>query len=241
MLDDRVVQIEHLDGICELIINKPTTNDSGLYVCEAKNKLGTQQTQHSVVVDVHQGSRRSSILSSIMSEKASQAGEREHVDTSGRPPRKGEEEGDASYERRSKMPDATPKQQLYFTANLSNRYVAVGSKVKLQAVVSGPDPIIKWQKDDGNVTYGPKIRNQNRDSLACLEFLSCQLEDAGTYTLLVQNEYCKIQQRCTLSVFNTAVDSDVTPVFVRPIKGKCKYVLATAFILAKLCNTIMQF
>jgi len=46
VIDDRVVQIEHLDGICELIINKPTINDNGIYVCTAKSKLGTQSTTH---------------------------------------------------------------------------------------------------------------------------------------------------------------------------------------------------
>lgn len=222
VLDDRIVQIEHLDGICELIINKPTTNDSGNYTCVAQNKLGTQQTAHTVVVDVHQGSRRSSVLSSIMSD--SEGGSRKGGgggDKEGRPPKgKKDEEGDGSYERRSKMPDPSPKQKLYFTTYLSNRYVAIGAKVKLQAVVNGPDPTVKWLKDDQLVTYGNNVRNMNREGFACLEFTKCLPENSGTYTVLAQNEFCKISSSCQLHVYSPSVSSEVEPVFVRPIKGK---------------------
>ncbi|KNC29844.1 hypothetical protein FF38_14544, partial [Lucilia cuprina] len=222
VLDDRIVQIEHLDGICELIINKPTANDSGNYTCVAQNKLGTQQTSHSVVVDVHQ-SRRSSVLSGVMSD--SDAGSRRGGagaggEKAGRPPKskKKDEEGDVSYERRSRMPDPSPKQQLYFTTYLSNRYVLVGSKVKLQSVVNGPNPTMKWTKDEQNVPYGNRIRNMNREGLACLEFLNCQPEDSGIYTLIAQNEFSKITSSCQLHVYTPNVSADVEPVFVRPIK-----------------------
>lgn len=222
VLDDRIVQIEHLDGICELIINKPTANDSGNYTCVAQNKLGTQETSHSVVVDVHQGSRRSSVLSGAMSD--SDAGSKKGGaggDKAGRPPKskRKDEEGDASYERRSRLPDPSPKQQLYFTTYLSNRYVAVGSKVKLQSVVDGPNPAMKWTKDDQPVQFGPRLRNMSREGMACLEFLNCQPEDSGTYTLIAQNEYCKISQTCQLHVYSPSVSTDVEPVFTRPIKG----------------------
>lgn len=223
VLDDRIVQIEHLDGICELIINKPTANDSGNYTCVAQNKLGSQQTSHSVVVDIHQ-SRRSSILSAVMSD--SDAGSKKEAaggDKAGRPPKskkKEDEEGDASYERRSRLPDVSPKQQLYFTTYLSNRYVAVGAKVKLQAVVSGPNPSMKWTKDEQNVQFGPRLRNMSREGIACLEFLNCQEEDSGTYILVAQNEFCKISASCQLHVYSPNVSTDVAPVFVRPLKGK---------------------
>lgn len=216
VLDDRVVQIEHLDGVCELIVNKPTVNDNGIYVCTAQNKLGSQSTTHTVVVDTH-SSRRSSILSAMQEDSAEGA-------TKPKPkklPKKDEPEGgEGGYERRSRMPDPSPKQMLYFTVNLSNRYVAEGSKVKLQAVIGGPEPTIKWQKDDQNVQYGPRIRNMNRDSLAVLEFLNAQEEDSGTYTIIAQNEFCKITTSAVLHVYQPKVNTDVQPVFIRSLKGK---------------------
>lgn len=221
------MQIEHLDGICELIINKPTPTDSGKYTCVAQNKLGSQETSHSVVVDAHQGSRRSSGLSGVMSDSdagSKQGGTGAGGDRAGRPPKskKKDEEGDIGYERRSRLPDIPLKQQLYFTTYLSNRYVAVGSKVKLQSVVDGPNPTMKWTKDGQSITFGPRLRNMSREGMACLEFLSCQPEDSGNYNLTAQNEFCKITASCQLYVYSPSVSSDVEPVFVRPIKGKRK-------------------
>ncbi|XP_017019749.1 muscle M-line assembly protein unc-89 isoform X1 [Drosophila kikkawai] len=227
VLDDRVVQIEHLDGICELIINKPTINDNGIYVCTAKSKLGTQSTTHTVVVDTTHTSRRSSILSAIAMQEGGEPAEggggsggkakarrkKKDDDAEG-----GGGDGEGGYERRSRMPDPSPKQMLYFTVNLSNRYVAEGSKVKLQAVIGGPEPIIKWQKDDQNVTYGPRIRNMNRDSLAVLEFVNAQAEDSGTYSIIAQNEFCKITTSALLHVYQPKVNTDVQPVFIRSLK-----------------------
>lgn len=222
VLDDRVVQIEHLDGICELIINKPTINDNGIYVCTAKNKLGSQSTTHTVVVDTTHTSRRSSILSAIAMQEGGGGGESADAKAKGKKKKKEDEPegGDGGYERRSRMPDPSPKQMLYFTVNLSNRYVAEGSKVKLQAVIGGPQPMIKWLKDDQNVTYGPNIRNMNRDSLAVLEFTNAKVEDSGTYSIVAQNESCKITTSAMLHVYETKVNTDVQPVFIRSLKGK---------------------
>lgn len=227
VLDDRVVQIEHMDGICELIINKPTANDNGIYVCTAKSKLGEQSTTHTVVVDTTHTSRRSSILSAIaMQEGGGEPGEggkakarrkKKDDDSEGGG---GGGDGEGGYERRSRMPDPSPKQMLYFTVNLSNRYVAEGSKVKLQAVVGGPEPMLKWQKDDQNVTFGPRILNRNRDGLAVLEFTSAQEEDSGTYSITAQNEHCKITTSALLHVYQPKVNTDVQPVFIRSLKGK---------------------
>lgn len=210
------MQIDHLDGICELIINKPIQSDNGVYTCIAENKLGSNKVVHTVVVDLPH-SRRSSILSGMDTEAAA-AAEATKKGKKKVPPKDSEAEG-GLYERRSRMPDPSPKQQLYFIANLSNRYVAEGSKVKLQAVIGGPEPIIKWTKDDQNVQYGPKVRNMNRDGLACLEFLSAQPEDSGIYTITAQNEFCKIQTSGMLHVFQPKVNMDVEPVFIRPLKG----------------------
>lgn len=241
VLDDRRVQIEHLDGVCELIINKPTSSDSGVYTCIAENKLGSQKTTHTVVVEVVQSSRRSSLLSAVMTESDSEAGAGEasgkKAEKGSRAPKGKKKDDDAeagTYERRSRMPDPSPKTQLYFIANLSNRYVAEGSKVKFQAVVGGPDATFKWQKDEQNVPYGPRIRNMSREGMACLEFLNTAAEDSGVYTLMAQNEFCKITTSALLHVYSPKVSSDVQPMFTRSLKGK--YLSST--YLMQLCTYI---
>lgn len=61
--DERIQQIEHLDGNCELIINKPTVKESGFYSCTATNSIGSANTSHHVEYTPHPsypGSRRES-------------------------------------------------------------------------------------------------------------------------------------------------------------------------------------
>lgn len=48
-LNERIQQVENADGQSELIFNKPTPADSGLYKCVATNSLGTVEQEHPVV------------------------------------------------------------------------------------------------------------------------------------------------------------------------------------------------
>lgn len=48
-LNERVQQVENADGQSALIINKPTTADSGQYRCVAKNKQGSAEQTHEVI------------------------------------------------------------------------------------------------------------------------------------------------------------------------------------------------
>lgn len=239
VLDDRVQQVEHLDGLCELIITKPVPQtDNGVYTCVAKNKLGQHKIVHTLSVEeALPSSRRSSLTLSMLGEDGEpieKGGKGGKKDQKGKPPKpkkdSPEPEGDSGgggYERRSRVPDVAPKNNLYFTSQTSNRYVSVGAKVKLTAIVDGKDPTMKWQKNDANVTYGPKIRNQNRDNLAVLEFLSVTEDDAGVYTLIARNDWVEIKSSCTLSVYQPKVNTDVEPVFTRSLKGMFRIFVVT--------------
>lgn len=216
VLDDRIQQIEHLDGVCQLIINKPQPNDAGVYACEAVNSLGHTKQTHSVLIDQNIiQSRRSSGGSVKMVEESGDAGK---GGQKAKRERKKEEDSGATYERKSRMPDPSPKMSLYFIGNMSNRYLAEGNRVKLQAVIGGPDPTMKWLKDGQQVVIGPKIRNLSRDGLAVLEFVKPTVEDSGTYTLIARNEACEISTTALLHIYKPDIDTDVAPVFVRSIK-----------------------
>lgn len=232
VFDDRTQQLEHLDGLCELIINKPVpATDNGIYTCVATNKLGTHKISHTLSVEAAlPSSRRSSLTLSMLGEdgepieKAAKGGKK---DQKGKPPKpkkespepEGEEGAGGAYERRSRVPDVPPKYNLYFTSQTSNRYVSIGSKVKLTAIVDGKDPTLKWLKNDGNVTYGPKVRNQNRDNLAVLEFVSVTEEDEGLYTCVARNDWVEIRSSCTISVYQPKSNTDIEPCFTRSLKG----------------------
>lgn len=98
--DERIQQIEHLDGNCELIINKPTVKDSGFYSCTATNSIGTSNTSHQVEYTPHPsypGSRRESggIVSSAISSSGFTSGAESDTDSKADP-----------RERRPKLPRA---------------------------------------------------------------------------------------------------------------------------------------
>lgn len=230
-IDARVQQIEHLDGVCELIINKPTPKDGGNYTCVAENSLGSQKIVHSVVVENIPASRRSSSSMSIADEKEAEAKQKappksgEAKDQKGKPPVKGKKKPDDDVpegggRRRYAEPEPSMKSKVFFIAYLQNRYLAEGSKVKLQAVIGGPDPQIKWLKNGANVPYGPRIKNMSRENLAVLEINNANTEDSGEYTVIARNNANEITSSAQLVVYKPEVSADLEPMFTRNIKGK---------------------
>lgn len=147
-LDERMQQIENLDGTCELIIHQPTVKDSGNYTCTATNSIGTQTTVHQVEYTPHPslpGSRRDS----GMSESGAEKGDDKKGDESAKgkgprnklPPSTKEESYGGS--RRQAAPTIeellkASRAKLSFVTHLTNRVFPEGAKVKLSCVVQGP-------------------------------------------------------------------------------------------------------
>lgn len=229
--DERMQQIEHLDGICELIINKPTTKDSGLYTCTATNNIGSQKVTHQVEFRPPPslpGSRRDSGMASGAesdSEGKSEKGEdgtakgksgakklppSSNVDTGSRraPPPTIEELLKAS------------RAKLSFVTHLTNRVFPEKAKVKLSCIVQGPDPNVRWLRDNQPVVYSPRVRNLSRDGLCILEIGECNVDDSGLYTCIARNQESDIQCSCTVQVYETKTSADFTPTFTRSLKGK---------------------
>lgn len=158
--DERTQQIEHGDGLCELIINKPTIKDSGTFSCTATNSMGTQKICHKVEFQPTPSSRRDSGMpSETAGESGKEKGDATTAAESGaessaapttgkgrRPPSgkgKGEPEPEETMSRRSAAPTIeellkAARNKLSFVTHLTNRVFAEGSKVKLSCVVQGP-------------------------------------------------------------------------------------------------------
>lgn len=147
-LDERMQQIENLDGTCELIIHQPTVKDSGNYSCSATNSIGTQTTTHQVEYTPHPslpGSRRDSGMSENGSEKADD--KKDDAAPKGRPKKlppsesSGGDGGGGS--RRQAAPTIeellkASRAKLSFVTHLTNRVFPEGKKIKLSCVVQGP-------------------------------------------------------------------------------------------------------
>lgn len=231
-------QVEHLDGICELIINKPTTKDSGKYTCTATNCIGTSTTSHQVEYTPHPslpGSRRDSGMASSVAESDTEKGDEKSDD-------KDEKKEGSKGKGAKKLPPSSKTEQNYqsrrqaaptieellkasrmklsFVTHLTNRVFPEGSTIKLSCVVQGPDPNIRWLRDDQPVVYSPRIRNLSREGLCVLEITKATLDDSGIFSCLARNPESDISCSCTVQVYETKATAEFVPTFTRSLKGE---------------------
>lgn len=230
--DDRIQAIQHHDGVCELVINKPTRRDSGKYMCRAENTKGIQKITHNVVVDMDQQqsysttTREMSISGGVTGMEGMETltnGTTESDETKaaakGKPA--GKEKGKKAAGGRSRPIETlvSVKDKLSLTAHLTNRTVAARNRVKLQCCFSGPEPQLRWFKNGTPVVMSTKIKNGSRDGLGVLEFTSPSVEDSGEYTCTAKNAYSEVSTSCILNVYDTNLSTDTAPIFTRTLKG----------------------
>lgn len=235
--DERIQQIELLDGFCKLIINKPTPIDNGEYSCTATNKHGSETVTELVESKPPPNSaahkRRQAYLQSdgktTDAKTTDVAPLKQAAGTRKGKGKKGKEEppppapAPTTYTRRH-VPSAedllrAARNKLSFITHLKNRVFSVGARIKLTCVVQGPDPSVKWFKNDEPLVYGPRIRNMSSDGLCVLDISKCQLGDSGEYNCVIRNTECEISCVCTLLVYDPKATVDLRPTFSR-LKGQ---------------------
>lgn len=243
-LDERMQQVENADGVCEFIIHQPTTKDSGKYTCTAVNNIGKASTSHLVEYVPHPslpGSRRDSgMASGVQSSAASVAGDNESVsgdketgdaapkDPKARPKKlpPSEKKSEANYERRRPAAPTieellkASRAKLSFVTHLNNRVFPEGDTIKLSCIVQGPDPNIRWLKNEQPLVYSPRIRNLSRDGLCVLEITKATLDDSGTYECVARNQESGISCNCSVQVYETISTAEFAPTFTRALKGE---------------------
>jgi len=96
----------------------------------------------------------------------------------------------------------------------------LGSRLTLACDVrASPSPIPSWYRDGELVVYTGRIKPSWDGESAMLEIECCELEDAGVYTCVVQNELGKCQ--CSAEVTLLAADDfaeETPPAFVEGLK-----------------------
>lgn len=229
---DKYQQIDHDDGNCELIINNPKVSDSGKYVCQAENRSKRVEIAHHVVYEgkahhisenIHGAyhvdfEKLKEKEEGISKDKTAAVNGEAEEETQAEGKGKKKKEGGGGGGRRGRAGPA-PISNISFAANLTDRVAPEGSKVKLQAYIHGPDPQIKWLKNDGPVVFGPKIKNLSRDGLACIEFSSPNVDDSGEYKCIARNATGEVSSMARLNIYTINTSTDVPPTFTRPIKG----------------------
>lgn len=239
-LDDRIQQIEDHDGVCQLIINKPDSKDSGVYAVSAENSEGTLKITHPIEVTVEQTTPVISpppepvkpVVAMVETKQEGDGteavveGEEKSKTSKGtKGGKKGAAKGDAKPVKGggSDGTAVSTKNKLLFVTHLTNRTVKINQAVKLQCCVQGPEPQIKWTKNDNPVVFNSSLKQRHVDGLASLEFVSPTLDDIGEYTCYARNYNGEVSTSCKLDVYDVQLTVDFPPLFTRALKGNCFY------------------
>lgn len=229
------------DGTCELQINDPTKQDNGKYVCQAENRAGKAEISHPVQVqlrEIHSPrtppepvAPATAAASAAASKAASGTATPSPAAAAGPPPtaedtakkaaaKKKARDEPVSSGRRYVEPPPEPKMKLHFIAFLTDRIIAAGGKTKLSCYVQGPDPQVRWFKDDNPVVQGPNIRANMRDGLCTLDLLNATVDISGVYKVVARNAASEINSSATVTIYENVVQTVTPPIFTIPIKGK---------------------
>lgn len=201
----RTVELD--DGTCELIVSDVTRQDSGKYVCEAESRAGSAKMLH--LVQAQTRGQNDLFLTPRKNTKLKKIQQPTEEETSG---------GDSGRPRCVPLPP-DPKNQLFFAAFLSDRTVCEGGKTKLSCFVQGPDPYVKWFRNDEPVVFSSKCRGEMREGLCSLTFTNLAQEDSGNYRITVRNQYNEISSTCCLKVYERIKQVGAAPIFATTIKG----------------------
>lgn len=244
--DPKYLQVDHLDGLCELVVNDPTEKDSGKYVCHASNKCGNAEIPHFVLFEgkaAHIAENIHGVFHADHSrvdrakiDRVVPNGTAENGDATAEEDDKSKKnaKGKGGRGRGSEAPPTTtttsvaaapakkePRDQritIHFPTKLSNRVAAEGTKVKLTCYLEGADPAIRWLKDEQPVVYSPKCRQNNNNGLCILELSSVTLADTGIYKCYARNTSGEASTSANLEVYASDVSADLAPTFTRGMK-----------------------
>lgn len=218
------------DGTCELNISYPSQRDMGKYVCQAENRAGNCEITHQVQIKLKEapGSPRSAPppLPPTAPVEVEESTADNNLPPDGR--RRPTEQVNVYERRHVPGPPPDPKANLHFAAFLSDRTVAVGSKVKLTCYLEGPEPVCRWFKEEPEKEQPTQLVNssnckfQYRDGLVTLELKEASLADSGVYKVMCRNTAGEISSQARLTVYQVPTEKTVQtkPLFTSSIKGK---------------------
>lgn len=212
--------LEEAHGVYKLEVFKPTQRDSGKYVCRATNKIAEEEIVHNVHFI---GKPLNFHFHGIQSLNSAYMKEKEHA------ARQAMEDalrgGPEEYPRPPKPPPEVPewaRDRLTVVPQLRDRTATVGGKVKLVVSVVGPDPDIRWLKDDKVLEYGSHVKGLTSEGLSTLELEKLTLESKGEYKCEAKNALgSEVSTSFYLKVVEAREKGDKEPpLFTLSVRGK---------------------
>lgn len=112
------------------------------------------------------------------------------------------------------------KKKLSFASTLKDRTVFTGQTLKLSLTVIGPEPNIKWLKNECNIVYTPRVKNFTKESFACIEIYDVCSDDAGEYKCVAKNSMGEITTAGRVTVHKGDQSDAQAPIFLLPLRGE---------------------
>lgn len=239
----------HEGSTYQLLICHPDINDSGKYVCQAENSAAKVEFGHYVYFEgkdshlhvpgiYHSQQRKQAddglerLEQLIESLKAGEsAAEREKREKK-KAAAKVKEQKDAKENegevvvgkggRGGGKGGLTTKKKLSFASNLRDRTVFTGQTLKLSLTVIGPEPNIKWLRNDCNIVYSPRVKNFTKESFACIEIYDVCNDDAGEYKCVAKNNSGEIVTAGRVTVHQSGASDAQAPIFLLNLRGELR-------------------
>lgn len=238
--------LQHQDGTCELIIDRPDAKDCGKYLVRAENSAGKSEITHTVLFEgkashiaenihgVFHADKSLLRAKTVEDEKAvpskAEVAESDAEDKDGKgkskakakKAKKEEEETTSSATEIASDTGSLKKREkvigIHFATSVRDRVVAEGSKVKISCFLESKEPQVKWFKNDEPIANSPKIRGRHSEGLCLLDIASATVEDSGVYKCWARDETGEASTFCKLEVYADPGTGDVPPTFTRNIK-----------------------
>lgn len=216
--------IEVLDnGFHRLTVCKPLASDSGKYLIKASNDVKRVDMVHNVTFTGKDSHLH--VYGIFHSQKPHERAtiQKAHDETMAiiAEVTKKENKGGSKYRGGDATSQANVKNKLIWGTILRDRTSVSGTKVKLVCTVVGPDPQMRWFKNDNPVAFGPKIRNGTHENLGTIEIISVSTEDSGAYKCVAKNGTNEISTMCNLNVYSRSEpdSADLPPTFTVGLRG----------------------
>lgn len=209
------------DGRQQLTIFQPKKEDSGRYVCRARNSLDKtdmvyylnyKNSDEDVIKvfedELHKKTDKPISSRHLRAKECVYSPEDENLIKWSEARSQHEKEYGYNY-------------KLHFVTRLLDKTVPEGSNLKFTCYVDGKYPQFMWYKDDMPIVQGRKYRQkQRRDGKVTLEVINVNEKDAGVYKIEARNYAGTIESKSVVTVYQNPYIQFVPPIFASTILGK---------------------